>query len=89
MESGATSSVSSNAMAVDPLHFRNVVGHLASGVTITATVHRWRERAIGFMHRVRVALLIEAVRGDRNRRGLPLRRHALQLKTVVIKCRQD
>ena len=41
------------------------------------------------MDRKRVALLIQAVGGDGDRRGAPFRRHAVQLKTFMVERRQD
>ena len=47
------------------------------------------EPAFRFMDRKRVALLIQAVGGNGNWRGTPLRRHAVQFKTFMVEHCQD
>ena len=47
------------------------------------------EPAFRFMDRKRVALLIQAVGGNGNWCGTPLRRHAVQFKTFMVERRQD
>lgn len=47
------------------------------------------EAPLRLLHGERIALLVQAVRRHRNRRGAPLRCHALKLEAVMIERRQD
>src|ERR1700726_541830 len=47
------------------------------------------EPAFRFLHGERIALLVEAVRRHRHRRGTVLRRHAFEFETLLIERCQD
>jgi hypothetical protein len=47
------------------------------------------EPALRLLHGVRIRLLVKAVRGDRDRCGAALQRHALQFETVGIQRGED